>query len=80
MTSKLKCPTPWNIQDHLKTNEERVNYLEAALEENDKQYIAVALWDIAESLGISELSMFAAKTVDIKVRNEVLKPSIKEKK
>ena len=52
MTSKLKCPTPWNIQDHLKTNEERVNYLEAELEENDKEFMAIALMDIAQSLGL----------------------------
>lgn len=44
--------TPWNIQDHLKTNEDRVNYLEAALEENDKEYMAIALTDIAQSLGL----------------------------
>lgn len=48
MTSKLKS---WNIQDHLKTNKDRVNYLEAALAENDKEYMAIALMDIAQSLG-----------------------------
>lgn len=52
MTSKLKCPTPWNIQDHLKTDDERVEYLRAALEEKDKEFIAIALRDIAESLDI----------------------------
>lgn len=49
MTSKLKS---WNIQDRLKTNEDRVNYLEAALEENDKEFMAIALMDIAQSLGL----------------------------
>ena len=42
----------WNIQDHLKTNEERVEYLRAALEEKDKEYYAIALMDIAQSLGL----------------------------
>lgn len=49
MTSKIKS---WNIQDRLKTNEDRVNYLEAALAENDKEYMAIALMDIAQSLGL----------------------------
>lgn len=44
--------TPWNIQDHLKTDEDRVNYLEAALEEKDRDFIKIALCEIAESLGI----------------------------
>lgn len=49
---KMKKTKPWNIQNHLKTNEERVKYLEAALEENDKEYMAIALMDIARSLGL----------------------------
>lgn len=48
----MKKLTPWNIQDHLKTNEDRVNYLEAALEENDKEFAAIVLGEIAESLGL----------------------------
>lgn len=48
----MKKLTPWNIQDHLKTNEDRVNYLEAALEENDKEFAAIALTEIAQSLGL----------------------------
>jgi DNA-binding phage protein len=48
----MKQPMPWNIQDYLKTNKDRVNYLEAALEENDKEYMAIALMNIAQSLGL----------------------------
>lgn len=48
----MKKLTSWDIQDHLKTNEDRVNYLEAALEENDKAFTAIALGEIAESLGL----------------------------
>lgn len=56
---KMKKTKPWNIQDHLKTNEQRVEYLRAALEENDKEFILIALCDIAQSLG---LGMFAKTT------------------
>ena len=40
----------WDVKNYLKTNEDRVNYLEAALEENDKELVVIALLDIAESL------------------------------
>ena len=48
MTVKLK---KWNIQDHLKTEEDRQAYLEAALEEagDDPVYIAHVLGDIAKN-------------------------------
>lgn len=42
----------WDVKNYLKTNEDRVNYLEAALEENDKELVVIALLDIAESLDI----------------------------
>lgn len=42
----------WYVKNYLKTNEDRVNYLEAALEENDKELVVIALLDIAESLDI----------------------------
>ena len=55
MTIKLK---KWNIQDHLKTEEDRQAYLEAALEEagDDPVYIAHVLGDIAKSYGMTELA------------------------
>ncbi|MFL1475211.1 addiction module antidote protein [Acinetobacter baumannii] len=55
MTVKLK---KWNIQDHLKTEEERQAYLEAALEEagDDPLYIAHVLGDIAKSYGMTKLA------------------------
>lgn len=53
---------PWSIQDHLKTNEERVAYFKAALEEdkdcpfeNEQQYkewLGHVLVDLGLSLGI----------------------------
>ena len=55
MTVKLK---KWNIQDHLKTEEDRQAYLEAALEEagDDPIYIAHVLGDIAKSYGMTKLA------------------------
>ena len=55
MTIKLK---KWNIQDHLKTDEDRQAYLEAALEEagDDPVYIAHVLGDIAKSYGMTKLA------------------------
>ncbi|MCW8041133.1 MULTISPECIES: addiction module antidote protein [Acinetobacter] len=55
MTVKLK---KWNIQDHLKTEEDRQAYLEAALEEagDDPAYIAHVLGDIAKSYGMTKLA------------------------
>lgn len=55
MTVKLK---KWDIQDHLKTQEDRETYLEAALEEasDDPVYIAHVLGDIAKSYGMTKLA------------------------
>lgn len=55
MTVKLK---KWNVQDHLKTEEDRQAYLEAALEEagDDPTYIAHVLGDIAKSYGMTKLA------------------------
>ncbi|RKG47394.1 putative addiction module antidote protein [Acinetobacter cumulans] len=55
MTVKLK---KWSIQDHLKTEEDRQAYLEAALEEagDDPIYIAHVLGDIAKSYGMTKLA------------------------
>lgn len=59
----MKKATPWNIQDHLKTNEDRVNYLEAALEENDKEFAAIALTEIAQSLGLGATIYVKSSTI-----------------
>lgn len=55
MTVKLE---KWNIQDHLKTEEDRQAYLEAALGEagDDPVYIAHVLGDIAKSYGMTKLA------------------------
>lgn len=46
----------WKIEDHLKTPEERKAFLEAALEENDPEFFAIALGDIARAEGISRVA------------------------
>ena len=48
----------WDIQDHLKTDEDRQAYLEAALEEagDDPVYIAHILGDIAKSYSMTKLA------------------------
>lgn len=79
LATKADKPTetrPWNIQDHLKTNEQRTEYLRAALEENDKSFIATALCDIAESLNIKNTEMYVAMIMnetDRKILQTILK-------
>lgn len=55
MNVKLK---KWDIQDHLKSQEDRQAYLEAALEEagDDPVYMAHVLGDIAKSYGMTKLA------------------------
>ncbi len=39
----------WNIEDYLRTPEERAAYIEAAVEENDLAFLAQALADVAKA-------------------------------
>ncbi|MBE0549145.1 MAG: putative addiction module antidote protein [Rubrivivax sp.] len=48
--------TRWDPADHLKTEEDMVAYLEAALEEADPSLIAAALGDIARAKGMSQVA------------------------
>jgi probable addiction module antidote protein len=48
--------TPFEVQDYLKTPEERAAYLEAVLEDGDADLIASGLGDIARAYGASELA------------------------
>lgn len=48
----MKKTKHWSVQERLKSDEQRVEYLRAALEENDKEFAAIALMDIAQSLGL----------------------------
>ncbi len=44
---------PWAVEDHIKTPERQLGYLEAALEDGDPALIAAALGDIAKARGMS---------------------------
>ena len=48
--------TPWDPVDHLKTEEDMVAYLEAALEEADPTLVAAALGDIARAKGMTQVA------------------------
>lgn len=48
--------SPWDPADHLKTEDDMVAYLEAALEEGDATLIAAALGDIARAKGMSHIA------------------------
>lgn len=43
----------WKLDDNLKTPEARAAYIEAAMEENDPEFLAVALGEVAKAEGMS---------------------------
>jgi DNA-binding phage protein len=47
--------TEWNIQDYLKTPEDLANFLESALEENDYEFLKIAVTDAIAALRRKEL-------------------------
>ena len=54
--------TPFDVQDHLKTQEDRILYLEAAFEDGDPSLIAHALGDVAKAVGMSSVAKEAGVT------------------
>lgn len=54
--------TKFDIQDHLKTPEDRAAYLAAAFEEGDEEFIKLALNDIARAIGMTEVAKAAGMT------------------
>jgi probable addiction module antidote protein len=44
---------PWDVVEHLETDEDMAAYLEAALQENDPSLVAAALGDIARAKGMT---------------------------
>jgi probable addiction module antidote protein len=57
MTSMAKTQTrPWDVAEHLETDEDMAAYLEAALEEGDAALVAAALGDIARAKGMSQIA------------------------
>lgn len=47
---------PFDAADYLKTEEDMVAYLEAALEDNDPSVVAAALGDIARAKGMTQVA------------------------
>ena len=47
---------PWDAADHLKTEEDMVNYLEAAFEDGDPSLIQTAISDIARARGMTDIA------------------------
>ena len=51
-----KPDAPWDVSDHLKTEEDMVNYLEAAFEDGDPSLVQAALGDIARAKGMTAVA------------------------
>lgn len=47
--------TTWNIQDYLKNPEDLANFLESALEENDYEFLRIAVKDAITALRKKQL-------------------------
>ncbi|OGP52055.1 MAG: putative addiction module antidote protein [Deltaproteobacteria bacterium RBG_13_51_10] len=47
---------PWDVAEHLETEEDMALYLEAALEEGDPALVATALGDIAHAKGMAQIA------------------------
>ena len=54
--------TKFDVQDHLKTPEDRAAYLQIAFEEGDPQYITHALNDVARAIGMTDVAKAAGIT------------------
>jgi probable addiction module antidote protein len=53
--SKVKT-TPWDATEHLKSEEDIANYLDAAFEDGDPSLVAAALGDVARAKGMSHIA------------------------
>ena len=54
--------TKFDIQDHLKTPEDRAAYLAAAFEDGDIEFIMQALNDVSRAIGMTEVAKAAGVT------------------
>ena len=48
--------TVWDMADHINSKEDVLNYLEAALEENDPDFLLEVIGDIARSKGMAQIA------------------------
>lgn len=56
MTRAKTETIPWDVQDHLRTDEDQKSYLEAAFEDGDPTLIIAALGDIAKARGMTAVA------------------------
>ncbi|MGO4670054.1 addiction module antidote protein [Bosea sp. 2RAB26] len=54
--------TRFDIQEHLKTPEQQLAYIEAALEEDDPAFLAKALGEVARARGMTQVAKDAGVT------------------
>lgn len=47
---------PWDITEHLETEDDMASYLEAVLEDGDPALVAAALGDIARAKGMAQIA------------------------
>ena len=59
MKRKKTDTHPWDVVEHLKTEEDMAAYLEAVLEEEDPALVSAALGDIARARGMAEIARAA---------------------
>jgi probable addiction module antidote protein len=49
--------TPWDVVEHLKTEEDMALYLEAALDDGDPVLISAVIGDIARARGVTDVAV-----------------------
>jgi probable addiction module antidote protein len=56
MKQKITETRPWDIVEHLETEEDMALYLDAALEDGDNAVVLAALGDIARAKGMTQVA------------------------
>ncbi len=56
MTQKTVETQPWDVVDHLATEEDMIAYLDAAFEDGDPALIVATLGDIARAKGMTQVA------------------------
>lgn len=56
MKQEMVETRPWDVAEHLETEEDMAAYLDAALEDGDTAVIVAALGDIARAQGMTQIA------------------------
>ena len=56
MAEKRTKTRPWNVSDYLERDQDRIAYLNAALEDSDPVLVVAALGDIARAKGMAQVA------------------------